>query len=139
MYYILTIDLIQGSQIRWMQMNGVMNYMNNSRAVIVIAANALAVLIVTLVNFILFIKNKQEFDKWCIGTSAGYVKDTYNQTYNISNTTVEIMSNALNDRNDVYNCDRLYVDEIKWSLLCLIIMFVIYVSYITSKVRYRPI
>lgn len=113
-----------------MQLNGFMNYMKSSRAVIVIAANALAVLIVTLVNFILFIKDKPNFDKWCIGLSAGYVKDIYNQTYSnsMSNSAAEIMSNTLNDSNDVYNCNRLYEDEIKWSLLCMIIMFVVYVS-----------
>jgi hypothetical protein len=109
-------------------MNGIMSYVDNSRAVFVIAANALAVLVITLVNFILFIKDKHQFDKWCIGLSAGYVKDTYNQTHIVSNTTAEIISNVLNDRDDVYNCDRLYEDEIKWSLLCLIIMFIVYVS-----------
>lgn len=98
--------------------------MNDTKKIVfAITASALAVLIVTLVNFILFIKNKSDFTEWCIGESITNVEDQYNSA---SNHTSFSPNRLINDT-DIYNCERLYQDELKWSLLCLIIMFVVYV------------
>lgn len=99
--------------------------MNNSRGtVFAITANAIAVLIVTLVNFILFVMNKKDFDVWCIRTSVGYVEYEYLE----ANNNTAIPQNKLSDTQDIYNCDRLFYAEVKWSLLCLVIMCIVYVS-----------
>lgn len=95
----------------------------SKRIVFAITANALGVLIVTLVNFILFVRNKADFNRWCIGESINYVEDEYSSVNN--NTSLPL--NKLSNTTDVYNCERLYQDEVKWSLLCLIIMFIVYV------------
>lgn len=98
--------------------------MNDTKKIVfAITASALAVLIVTLVNFILFIKNKSDFTEWCIGESITNVEDQYNSASNHTSFSPD----RLIDDTDIYNCERLYQDELKWSLLCLIIMFVVYV------------
>ncbi|KAI9258351.1 hypothetical protein EDC94DRAFT_613504 [Helicostylum pulchrum] len=101
--------------------------MNNSRGtVFAITANAIAVLIVTLVNFILFVMNKKDFDVWCIRTSVGYVEYEYLE----ANNNTAIPQNKLSNTQDIYNCDRLFYAEVKWSLLCLVIMCIVYVHWI---------
>lgn len=97
---------------------------DSRRTVFAITSNALAVLIVTLVNFILFVMNKDDFRSWCINTSINYVEGEYAQV----NHNAKIPPNKLGTATDIYNCDRLYQDEVKWSLLCLIIMSIVYVS-----------
>lgn len=103
---------------------GVVTMMDSRRTVFAITANALGVLIVTIVNFIMFIRNKSDFNNWCIGLSVGYVEDQYS---NVNNNTA-LPDNILSKTADIYNCERLYQDEVKWGLLCLIIMIVVYVS-----------
>ncbi|KAI8047075.1 uncharacterized protein B0P05DRAFT_450599, partial [Gilbertella persicaria] len=92
--------------------------------VFAITACALGVLAVTLVNFVLFVIAKDKFiNEWCIGSSASYYLDTVSIT---SNSTI---AGALGSR-DMYNCERLFENEAKWSLLCLICMFVVYIHWI---------
>lgn len=98
--------------------------MESKKTVFAITVNALGVLIVTLVNFIMFIKGRTDFLNWCIGSSVNYVENEY---YNVNNNTA-LPVNTLSNVTDIYNCERLYQDEVKWSLLCLIIMSVVYVG-----------
>lgn len=104
--------------------SGILTMHNSKGTVYAITANALAVLVVTLVNFILFVKNKKDFDIWCIGTSVDYVE----YEYSLVNNDTAIPQNRLSNTQDIYNCDRLFYDEVKWSLLCLVIMWIVYVS-----------
>lgn len=104
--------------------SGILTMHNSKGTVYAITANALAVLIVTLVNFILFVKNKKDFDIWCISTSVDYVE----YEYSLVNNNTAIPQNKLSSTQDIYNCDRLFYDEVKWSLLCLVIMWIVYVS-----------
>lgn len=99
--------------------------MNGTKKIVfAITANALAVLIVTLVNFILFIKGKNEFTVWCIEQS----KDTIEKIYTADHkNTTSFPVDRLNGNTDIYNCERLFQDEVKWGLICLIVMFVVYV------------
>lgn len=104
---------------------GIMTMADSKAVVFAITANAIAVLIVTLVNFILFIVNKKEFDRWCVGTSIDYIEEVYSF---VNNRTLA-PENRLSNSTHSYNCDRLFEDEVKWSLLCLIVMFIVYVSF----------
>lgn len=105
---------------------GIITMMESKRTVFAITTNALGVIIVTLVNFIMFIKGRGDFMNWCIGTSVDYVENQYS---NVNNNTA-LPENTLNNATDIYNCERLYQDEVKWSLLCLIIMSVVYIHWI---------
>ncbi|KAI7894492.1 uncharacterized protein EV154DRAFT_415211 [Mucor mucedo] len=102
--------------------------MNGTKKIVfAITANALAVLIVTLVNFILFIKGKNEFTVWCIEQS----KDTIEKIYTADHkNTTSFPVDRLNGSTDIYNCERLFQDEVKWGLICLIVMFVVYIHWI---------
>ncbi|KAL9548809.1 hypothetical protein PS6_006415 [Mucor atramentarius] len=123
-----TIDIY----IQRMQGVGVFGVIDKSkRTVFAITANALGVLIVTLVAFILFIIDKKSFDDWCIGSSADYVKDVYiDYNPNSTVTTLTSLNSTLTNTTDVYNCERLFQDEVKWSLLCMIVMYVVYIHWI---------
>lgn len=115
-----------------MQSVGLFKQLEKSKTtVFAITANALGVLIVTLANFILFIIEKDSFNDWCIGSSADYVKDVYiDYNPNSTVTTRTNLNSTLTNTIDVYNCERLFQDEVKWSLLCMVVMYVVYVSLV---------
>ncbi|CAO3684513.1 unnamed protein product [Rhizopus stolonifer] len=99
------------------------------KTVFAITANAIAVLIVTLVNFILFVMNKSGFFNWCINSAKDAVTDIN------SNSTIPLENGI-----DNYNCQRLYQDEIKWSFLCFAVMSVVYIHWIliiTARTTYQ--
>ncbi|KAI8645933.1 hypothetical protein BD408DRAFT_429098 [Parasitella parasitica] len=115
-----------------MQGVGVFSVLEKSkRTVFAITANALAVLISTLGCFVSFIIEKKAFNDWCIGSSANYVKDVYIE-YNVNSTasTLSTLNSTLTNTMDAYNCERLFQDEVKWSFLCMIIMYVVYIHWI---------
>ncbi|KAG0732618.1 hypothetical protein G6F57_018218 [Rhizopus arrhizus] len=92
--------------------------------VFAITANAIAVLIVTLVNFIFFASDKSGFYDWCISSSTSYMTDVYHQ---INSNSTEVLPISLESKEDYYNCQRLFEDEIKWSFVCFAVMTVVYV------------
>ncbi|KAI8370213.1 hypothetical protein BD560DRAFT_396730 [Blakeslea trispora] len=106
------------------------NIMQSRNTVFAIAIIAVAVLIVTLINFIFYAMNKDYFIQvWCIENSASsYVSTVETPTNNLtaSNSTLTSVLTS----NDIYNCERLFENEIKWGLMCLICMFVVYVSWL---------
>ena len=89
--------------------------------VYVIAISAILVLISTLVNFILFVVNQDTFRIWCLQDSR-MTTLTNIQDQSGGNTTITLDSDI-----DYYNCDRLFANQVKWSLLCVIAMYIIYV------------
>lgn len=109
--------------------------MNGTKKIVfAITTNALAVLIVTLVNFILFVRNKDEFKDWCVGESWGTVQTKY-----ADNNATSTQLHRLDKSTDVYNCERLFQDEVKWGLICLIVMFVVYVSILIFSNKFIEI
>ncbi|KAI8091973.1 hypothetical protein BDF21DRAFT_332605 [Thamnidium elegans] len=108
------------------RISGILPLHNHRGTVFTVAANAIAVLIATLVNFILFVMNKKDFDAWCISTSVNYVE----YEYSLVNNNTAIPQNRLSNTQDIYNCNRLFYAELKWSLLCLVIMCIVYVHWI---------
>ncbi|KAG0783103.1 hypothetical protein G6F22_008825 [Rhizopus arrhizus] len=60
--------------------------------VFAITANAIAVLIVTLVNFIFFASDKSGFYDWCISSSTSYMTDVYHQ---INSNSTEVLPISL--------------------------------------------
>ncbi|KAI9020808.1 hypothetical protein CLU79DRAFT_755655 [Phycomyces nitens] len=84
----------------------------------------------TLINFILFVVTKSKFESWCIETSIvglgqGISSPNDMQSLELGNV-------------DYYNCRRLYIDEVKWSLLAALVMCMIYIHWalvITTFVR----
>ncbi|KAF7720869.1 hypothetical protein EC973_005890 [Apophysomyces ossiformis] len=79
------------------------------------------VLIDNLVNFVLFSVNQPAFQNWCIQLSFHDFENDFRQS-NHSSTSV-------NPNIDYYNCDRLFQDEVKWSLVCVAVMFLVYIHW----------
>ncbi|KAL0082675.1 hypothetical protein J3Q64DRAFT_1752634 [Phycomyces blakesleeanus] len=75
----------------------------------------------TLINFILFVVNKSKFESWCIETSISRLEQ---------NPVVPNPTQTLDIGNvDYYNCQRLYIDEVKWSLLAALVMCMVYIHW----------
>ncbi|KAI8984314.1 hypothetical protein BDF20DRAFT_859215 [Mycotypha africana] len=100
--------------------------------VFIITANALGVLIAAIVNFVLFVEDKDGFNKWCIEMGVDQVQTAFasNNHMNGTDGTLNNLSNALRTANNLYNCNRLFEDEMKWALFCTIVMIVIYTHWI---------
>lgn len=84
--------------------------------VYVLGLSAAAVVLDTLSNFVYFVANQKTFQQWCISDGLAQIQSNSN------------MDAALPIVSDYYNCQRLFNDEVKWSLLCVILMFLLYVS-----------
>ncbi|KAI9319856.1 hypothetical protein BX666DRAFT_1337908 [Dichotomocladium elegans] len=97
------------------------NYYTVRITVYVIAAGAAAVLIDMLVNFILFAANQDVFQTWCVDYSKMVVQTTLSQEGNPF---------TIDNDNDYYNCNRLFANQVKWSLLSVIAMFIVYVHWV---------
>ncbi|KAI8333992.1 hypothetical protein BC941DRAFT_433547 [Chlamydoabsidia padenii] len=88
-------------------------------------------------NYIVFLARPAEFRNWCIHLSQSNVQQAFNQGN--QNTTVAI---PFDQFDDYYNCNRLYQDEITWTLLCLVAMTLVYIHWamvITSWERWYVI
>ncbi|CAO3622382.1 unnamed protein product [Cunninghamella blakesleeana] len=85
--------------------------------VYILGASCATVIIDTLVNVVIFASNKKSFQQWCISDGLSQVTANLDSSTSISLTP------------DYYNCDRLFNDEIKWSLICVILMFLIYAHW----------
>jgi hypothetical protein len=101
------------------------NYCHRSnRLANAVGLSVIIVLVAALVSFILFVSEKQDFLDWCITSSTSYVNATYNEANTLSNMTTINLSTSI----DYYNCERLFQDEVKWSLMCLAVLLTVYVS-----------
>lgn len=88
-------------------------------------------LICYFVNMILFGVQKPQFDQWCINKSrqdtSNYIFSTPpNNSTLLPNSQLEFTSrgNGLS----LYNCTRLWEDEVKFSVVVFVILFTVYVS-----------
>ncbi|KAI9473870.1 MAG: hypothetical protein EXX96DRAFT_579703 [Benjaminiella poitrasii] len=136
-FFSLLIFLIRTSRLRMLPGPGFIKILMASKTtVFTITGNAIGVLAIAVVNFVFFVIDKAGFNNWCIRASADYFEETYNSTLidQSNNITTggqaNITANPLDRTMDIYNCERLYKDEIKWSLLALIIMFIVYIHWI---------
>lgn len=86
--------------------------------VYLIATTGVLVLIDVLVTFIIFVVNPDSFRGACL-------QDAYNKAQNTLNTN---LTSVVDASTDYYNCDRLFADQTKWSLLCVVFMYIVYAS-----------
>lgn len=87
----------------------------------IIGIGVVMVLVDMLVNFILFAANQDSFQSWCIDHSKMVVQNSLQQSnLNLPSDT------------DYYNCDRLFANQMKWSLLSVFAMFLVYVCFFLS-------
>ncbi|KAI8887824.1 hypothetical protein K501DRAFT_283104 [Backusella circina FSU 941] len=106
---------------------GDINYCHRSnRTANAVAFSVIAVLVTALVSFILFVSEKQDFLDWCITSSTSYVNATYNEVNTASSKSTINLSTSI----DYYNCERLFQDEVKWSLMCLAVLLAVYLHWI---------
>lgn len=89
--------------------------------VYVIATTGALVLIDMLVTFIIFVVNPDSFREACL-------QDAYNNAQNALDTN---LTSVVDASDDYYNCDRLFADQTKWSLLCVVFMYITYASIFT--------
>ncbi|CAO3582268.1 unnamed protein product [Absidia cylindrospora] len=97
----------------------------------------IAILLDMFVNYVVFLAKPTDFRDWCISLSQASVQQAFNQVN--QNSTVIIPFNRIDD---FYNCDRLYQDELTWTLLSLVAMVLVYVHWamvITSWERWYVI
>ncbi|KAI8394029.1 uncharacterized protein BYT42DRAFT_553104 [Radiomyces spectabilis] len=106
----------------------------------VIGFFVIAVLADTLVNFVLFLIHSDDFQSRCIEDAQKRVQHDFQQ-----NNQGSLQNATLNIASDYYNCNRLYQDEVKWSLSCLVVMYITYIhwtlvvaSYVGSSFYFIP-
>lgn len=93
-------------------------YVRVRMMVYIIGIGVVMVLVDMLVNFILFAANQDSFQSWCIDHSKMVVQNSLQQSnLNLPSDT------------DYYNCDRLFANQMKWSLLSVFAMFLVYIHW----------
>ncbi|KAI8092942.1 uncharacterized protein BX664DRAFT_328554, partial [Halteromyces radiatus] len=85
--------------------------------VYLLGVTSAAVVVDAFANFVYFVANPKAFQDWCISDGLYQIQDSVNM-----NTTIPLTT-------DYYNCERLFNDEIKWSLLCVVLIFLLYVHW----------
>lgn len=75
------------------------------------------------VNIIIFGVQRPNFSDWCIDTSRQQVQD---QITNNNGTVLDFTPNRTNS--DLYNCDRLWQDELKFAIVLFIMITICFVS-----------
>lgn len=75
------------------------------------------------VNIIIFGVQRPQFTDWCVATSRQQVQD---QITNNNGTVLNFTPNQGNA--DLYNCDRLWQDELKFAIVLFIMITICFVS-----------
>jgi hypothetical protein len=76
----------------------------------------------TLANLIVYVNVRSDYLSSCISSASGVFENELTQAFQGLNN-ISMDSSA-----DFYNCSRLWTDELKLSILVVILMMVIYVS-----------
>ncbi|KAI8394205.1 uncharacterized protein BYT42DRAFT_609940 [Radiomyces spectabilis] len=79
------------------------------------------VLVDGLVNVILFITVRNDFQDWCISASSNHLQHLLPNSTDSTNFDYQ--------GGDFYNCDKLWQDELKFSFMAIILMMVLYVYW----------
>ncbi|RUP49451.1 hypothetical protein BC936DRAFT_142491 [Jimgerdemannia flammicorona] len=77
------------------------------------------------VNIIVFGNNHAEYRSTCMKAAQSSMNEMVQAVFP-NGTTIAL---AFNTNNDFYNCDRMWVDELKFSVLAFLLMFVVYVYW----------
>ncbi|KAI8885401.1 hypothetical protein K501DRAFT_246139 [Backusella circina FSU 941] len=103
-------------------------FLKSSNAVrvsaIIAVISIIAVLIDTFANVILFIVHRSVYVEWCINTTSTSLGDVLNNSFP-PNTTEEFSVTMA----DFYNCNRTWEDELKFSVLGIILLIVLYLYW----------
>ncbi|KAI8333010.1 hypothetical protein BD560DRAFT_415118 [Blakeslea trispora] len=84
------------------------------------------------VNIVLFGVQKQQFKDWCIQQSRQSVSNyliTEEPYRNMFNSSTQIMFDSGRPAHNVYNCEKLWEDEIKFACILYVILFTLYVHF----------
>ncbi|KAI8082434.1 hypothetical protein BDF21DRAFT_262868 [Thamnidium elegans] len=97
----------------------------------------IAFLIIYFVNMVIFGVQKDQFLNWCISKSQSRTV----QALTINNSTTSTISGyniseisgfvfmPIHEGSDLYNCTRLWEDEIKFSVVIFVILFTLYIHF----------
>ncbi|KAI8890360.1 hypothetical protein K501DRAFT_237444 [Backusella circina FSU 941] len=80
------------------------------------------------ITLVIFGVQKDDFDNWCIDKSRQDVDQTFAVSVN-SDSKVQISYTPSVMGSDLYNCNRLWESEIKFSSVLFSILFVIYIHF----------
>ncbi|KAI8068629.1 hypothetical protein BC940DRAFT_298649 [Gongronella butleri] len=80
------------------------------------------VLIDTTVNVVIFIVIRSDYEAWCVGSAYQYLEQGVEVALNTNNTNINFFT-------DFYNCNRTWEDELKFSILCCVMMIVFYIYW----------
>ncbi|KAI9020999.1 hypothetical protein CLU79DRAFT_754649 [Phycomyces nitens] len=97
--------------------------------VYLLVLSASAVLVDLFINLVLFGVDQTSFQEWCVDQSLNHFKTDFQKGTNITNISLDTNS-------DYYNCNRLYQDEFKWSLMAVVGIFVVYIHWILVIMSY---
>lgn len=81
------------------------------------------------VNMVLFGVQQSQFQDWCINKSRGSIR-TELQSVVASNNGTQLTFTSNVPGSDLYNCTRLWQDEVKFSVITFVMMAVCYVRYL---------
>ncbi|SAM03011.1 hypothetical protein [Absidia glauca] len=88
------------------------------------------------VNMVLFGVQQPQFQDWCINKSRGSIR-TELQSVVLSNNGTQLSFTANVPGSDLYNCTRLWQDEVKFSVITFVMMAVCYVYWATCLWSYE--
>jgi hypothetical protein len=83
------------------------------------------VLVDIIINVILFIINRQTYNSDCVQDAATRMGRSVQAAFP-NGTSVNL---NFTTTSDFYNCDKMWQDELKFSILSVIVIFVLYVIY----------
>jgi hypothetical protein len=82
------------------------------------------ILVDIIINVILFIINRPSYNTVCINDAANRMGRSVQAAFpNGTSVNLNFTTNS-----DFYNCDKMWQDELKFSILSIIVIFVLYVS-----------
>jgi hypothetical protein len=83
------------------------------------------VLVDMIVNVILFIIDRSSYNVACVNDAANRMGRSVQAAFpNGTSVNLNFTSSS-----DFYNCDKMWQDELKFSILSVIVIFVLYASF----------
>ncbi|ORX44964.1 hypothetical protein DM01DRAFT_1386759 [Hesseltinella vesiculosa] len=84
-----------------------------------VTLGVLTVVIDTIVNVVIFIVIRSSYLDWCIGSAYESLEQGVSQALGNNTTNINFFT-------DFYNCDRTWEDELKFAILCAVMMTLFY-------------
>ncbi|CAO3683285.1 hypothetical protein G6F70_000436 [Rhizopus microsporus] len=79
-------------------------------------------------NIILFGVQKSSYMNWCVGQSRGHVDETITVVF-VNGSQIQFDYQPTSNNDDLFNCHKLWEDEIKFALAILIVISICYVYW----------